>query len=57
MKALEDAHMDRAFHPFFRRVKEKEKAEFSRFRKDTGWCAIGQNLVRLEFRENREEAR
>lgn len=56
-KVLEAGQMDRAFHPFFRWVKEKEKAGFSRFGRDASWCAIEQNLVRLEFRENREEAR
>lgn len=56
-KVLDTGHMDRAFRPFFRWVKEKEKARFSRFRRDASWCAIEQNLVRLEFRENREEAR
>jgi len=50
-------HVDRTFRSFLRRVKEKEKAGFSRFRRDASWCAVEQNLVRLKFRENREDAR
>lgn len=50
-------HVDRAFRHFFRRVKEKERVGFSRFRRDAGRCAIEETLVRSEFRENREGAR
>ncbi len=50
-------HADRASRSFFRRVKEKERAGFSRFKRDASWCAIEETLVRSEFRENREGAR